>query len=108
MLGTDSEQSETNALTDKPKTKASSGANRKEYTLAKKLQVVRETLTPGASVSIVARRHDINSNVVFRWRRMYELGELRPATRRDTKTKQEFIPVGVLDHGGGIRALPRP
>jgi hypothetical protein len=24
---------------------------------------------PGASVSIVARRHDVNSNQLFRWRR---------------------------------------
>ena len=28
-----------------------------------------ETQLPGASVSIVARRHDVNSNQLFRWRR---------------------------------------
>jgi transposase len=31
--------------------------------------MVAETLVPGASVSIVARRHDVNSNQLFRWRR---------------------------------------
>jgi transposase len=31
--------------------------------------MVAETLEPGASVSIVARRHDVNSNQLFRWRR---------------------------------------
>jgi transposase len=30
---------------------------------------VSETLEPGSSVSIVARRHDVNANQVFKWRR---------------------------------------
>jgi transposase-like protein len=29
--------------------------------------MVAETLEPGASVSIVARRHDVNINQLFRW-----------------------------------------
>jgi transposase len=41
-----------------------------------KQQVVRETLEPGASVSIVARRHDMNANVVFEWRKLYRQGKL--------------------------------
>lgn len=28
-----------------------------------------ETFAPGASVSIVARRHDVNANMLFTWRR---------------------------------------
>jgi transposase len=31
--------------------------------------MVAETQAPEASVSIVARRHDVNSNQLFRWRR---------------------------------------
>jgi transposase len=31
--------------------------------------MVAETQVPGASVSVVARRHDVNSNQLFRWRR---------------------------------------
>ena len=42
---------------------------RREYSEALKRQMVAETLVPGASVSIVARRHDVNSNQLFRWRR---------------------------------------
>jgi transposase len=42
---------------------------RREYSEALKRQMVAETLEPGASVSIVARRHDVNSNQLFRWRR---------------------------------------
>lgn len=41
-----------------------------------KQQVIRETLEPGRSVSIVARRHDINANVVFGWRKQYREGKL--------------------------------
>jgi transposase len=42
---------------------------RRQYSEALKLRMVAETQEPGASVSIVARRHDVNSNQLFRWRR---------------------------------------
>jgi transposase len=47
-----------------------------------KRQIVEEAMQPGASVALVARRHDLNANVLFLWRRKYlkgELGALRPA-----------------------------
>ena len=37
-----------------------------------KRQIVAETRQPGASVSVVARRHDVNANQVFKWRKQYE------------------------------------
>ena len=46
-----------------------SAAKRRQYSEALKRQMVAETLVPGASVSIVARRHDVNSNQLLRWRR---------------------------------------
>jgi transposase len=36
-----------------------------------KRQIVSETFVAGASVSVVARRHDVNTNQVFRWRQQY-------------------------------------
>ena len=42
---------------------------RREWPEALKRQMVAETLEPGASVSIVARRHDVNTNQLFKWRR---------------------------------------
>jgi len=36
-----------------------------------KRRIVAETLEPGASVSVVARRHDVNANQVFTWRRQF-------------------------------------
>ena len=42
---------------------------RRQWAEAFKRQIVAETLEPGASVSIVARRHDVNANQLFKWRR---------------------------------------
>ena len=45
---------------------------RRLWSEAEKRRIVAETLLPGASVSVVARRHDLNANMLFTWRR--ELG----------------------------------
>jgi transposase len=42
---------------------------RRQWSEAFKRRIVAETLEPGASVSIVARRHDVNANQLFKWRR---------------------------------------
>ena len=39
-------------------------------------EIVEETLIAGASVSRVARRHDVNANQVFYWRKLYREGRL--------------------------------
>src|SRR5262249_1362091 len=57
------EQMSTNGLVDTKQPK------RRQYPEALKRQMVAETQAPGASVSVVARRHDVNSNQLFRWRR---------------------------------------
>jgi transposase len=36
-----------------------------------KRRIVEESLAPGASASVVARRHDVNTNQLFKWRRQY-------------------------------------
>ena len=51
-------------------TKSKGGlAKRRHWPEALKRRIVAETLEPGSSVSIVARRHDVNTNQVFSWRR---------------------------------------
>jgi transposase len=39
-------------------------------------EIVEETLQPGASVAVVARRHGVNANQVFQWRKLYREGRL--------------------------------
>jgi len=41
---------------------------RRHWTRMEKQRLVAETLAPGASVSRVARRHDVNANLLFTWR----------------------------------------
>jgi transposase len=50
---------------------------------------VEETLVPGASVSRVARRHDVNANQLFHARKLYREGRLGTAT--------SFLPVKVAN-----------
>ena len=42
--------------------------------------MVEESLEPGASVSVVARRYDVNANLLFSWRRLYQSGLLTAET----------------------------
>lgn len=42
---------------------------RRTYTPAFRLQVIAETRAPGVSIAEVARRHDMNANVLFGWLR---------------------------------------
>jgi transposase len=73
----------TYALVDTKDNRTSEG--RRHWPEALKRQIVAETRLPGASVSIVARRHDVNANQVFRWRRLYETESSEPG----------FVPVSV-------------
>ena len=38
---------------------------------ALKREIVAASLAPGSSVSVVARRYDVNANQVFGWRKRY-------------------------------------
>ena len=67
---------------------------------ALKREIVAASLVPGASVSRVARRYDVNANQVFAWRRRYRDGSAEPAELR-------LLPVTVTpDHPEGM-ALAR-
>lgn len=48
----------------------------RHHSIEFKRAVVEQSLQPGASVSLVAREHDVNANQVFTWRRAYMRGEL--------------------------------
>ncbi|KND56116.1 Mobile element protein [Candidatus Paraburkholderia kirkii] len=45
---------------------------RRRRSVEEKLAIVRETFEPGATVSGVARRHQVNANQVFGWRKLYQ------------------------------------
>jgi transposase len=56
------------------------GAKKRRRTIRERREIVEETLLPGASVSRVARRHDVNANQVFYWRKLYREGQLGSST----------------------------
>ena len=50
----------------------------RSHSLEQKRRVVHECLRSGDSVSIIARRHDLNANQLFHWRKEYTRGRLGP------------------------------
>ena len=53
---------------------------RRRRFVEEKIAIVRETFEPGATVSGVARRHQVNANQVFGWRKLYQDGSLSAVT----------------------------
>jgi transposase len=51
-------------------------AKKRRRTIKERRDIVEETLVLGASVARVARRHDVNANQVFYWRKLYREGRL--------------------------------
>src|SRR3712207_5755913 len=52
---------------------------RRRWNAAEKMRMVEEGHGPGASVSLVARRHGVNPNQLFTWRRLAAHGALTAA-----------------------------
>ena len=111
-MAEEAEQVSTNGVVDTKR--RSAAAKRRQYSEALKRQMVAETQVPGASVSIVARRHDVNSNQLFRWRRQLlpkaavESGamvpvEIAPDGDRPRRTDRE----GVIEIAFGCGARVR-
>lgn len=51
-------------------------ATRRIRTLDEKLAILKEAGEPGASIAAVARKHGMNANLLFGWRRMQRRGLL--------------------------------
>src|SRR5262249_55304197 len=92
-MGEQAEQVSTTGLVDTKQPK------RRQYSEALKRQMVADTQAPGASVSIVARRHDVNSNQLFRWRR-----QLLPKAVVESGA---MVPVEIAADGDRLRRTDR-
>ena len=76
------------------------GAKRRRWPEALKRQLVAETREPGASVSVVARRHDVNANQLFGWRQQFAGSTRVPAT--------ELLPIELGPEPAASVAGPGP
>ena len=75
---------------------------RRMRSLAEKRAIVAETRVPGASVAEVARRHGVNANLLFNWRRLQQRGLLEAHTRPPSA---KWLPVIST---AGAEAAPAP
>jgi len=66
-------------------------ARRRMRTIAEKRRIVEETLARGASVPVVARKYELNANLLFGWRRLYKQGLLEVSPEPTAK----MLPVEV-------------
>ena len=69
------------------------GRKRRFRSKQERRRIVEETLKPGASVSLVARAHDVNANQVFKWRKQYREGRLD----NGRTTSSTLLPVKICD-----------
>lgn len=58
---------------------AGARSGRRRWSEEDRRRIVAESFEPGMSASVVARRHDLNTNLLFTWRRRYG-GEQRKAS----------------------------
>ena len=56
-----------------------------------KRRIVAQSYAPGVSVSVVARRYDVNANLIFTWRR-----DPRYQPAEDGEGTPSFLPVEVV------------
>jgi transposase len=70
---------------------------RRSYSEELKRRMVAECAEPGASVSLVARKYDVNANLLFSWRRQFAL-------RTPPPPALDLIPIGVVEEAP--RAAP--
>src|ERR1700757_1949424 len=67
---------------------------RQRRSIEEKRRIVEETLETGASVARVARRHSVNANQVFYWRKKYREGRL------GKNQSSKLLPVTLSDISG--------
>jgi len=75
------------------------GGTRRGRSKEERRRIVEETLQQGASVSVVARAHDVNANQLFKWRKQYREGRLDPDS-----TSSTLLPVKIADSLPAIRS----
>jgi transposase len=76
---------------------------RRRWSTAEKRSIVQETYLPGMSVSLIARKYDINPCQLFAWRKLMEDGGLK-----GIQSKEEVVPKSqVKELEAQIRELER-
>jgi len=67
-------------------------AKRRFRTKQERRQIAEESLQPGASVAVVARKHGVNANQVFLWRKLLRDGSLEAGA-----ASAQLLPVRIAE-----------
>jgi len=78
-------------------------SGRRRWTSEEKRRLVEESLAAGASASDVARRHGVDVNRIYAWRR--RLRDRMPA--KDDRDNARIIPVTVASFSGALSGSAR-
>jgi transposase len=77
---------------------AETRGKRRYRTVEERRRIVEETLAEGVSVAVVARRHGVNANQVFHWRKLYQSGLMEPSAQQRQVNPSRLLPVTVVDN----------
>ena len=80
-------------------------ARRRRWSVEEKLRIIAESLAGGASVALVAQRHGLRSNQLFKWRKLAREGAFGPFPAGPS-----FVPVRIIgdDAPPSFRSSVRP
>jgi transposase len=82
---------------------------RRRWTPSEKLRIVEESLAPEASVTEVARRHDVHPNLLHLWRRQARTGVVRGERAAGTADRAvSFAAVTVAAEPASASPAPAP
>jgi transposase len=93
--------------------------SRRSWSREEKRRIVEETSRPGASVADVARRHGVNANLLFNWRKAAWVTDGATASTEPSTIAAvrgngdaDFVPIGVFarteDEGPAVIAGASP
>lgn len=102
--------------TDKDTPAKAAVARRQRYSAEFKRRLVRMSLAPGASAAKIALKHELNANLLFKWRRRYlreisatpaEPVKLLPVTVRECAEASEPAAVDERSNNAGASRRTR-
>lgn len=79
------------------------GTKRRFRSKDERRRIAEESLQPGASVAVVARRHGVNANQVFLWRKLLRDGKLEAAP-----APAQLLPVRIAEQPHEEDRFARP
>ncbi len=68
------------------------------------VNLVKQALQPGAVVARIAREHNINDNLLFNWKRLYEEGLLNDEDLQECQA----VPVAITETPDPVKPVTNP